>query len=254
MNAFFCLLSKLFYGILTISVLYSCSDENCIYENPNGPFASGSQDQGGLVSPQPEPENTPTGTDLIIIQAIQNDNLQSILDLFQENSNLINKPIESADNLTALMLAAKWGRLEIVAELIMMGADRAISTESGLTAAYFARESGYNLLARYLEESLSQSDLNLALFDSAGGEITDIQFYIRLGADPNYVKEGAGNILMQAITSQRLENVEALLALGADPSLKTTVRGRQINALEYAQLTRANPDIIELLSKAIDSL
>lgn len=239
---------------LLIAMTFSaCSDKNCIYDNPTGPLISGETDPNELVSnpPSEEKELGPSENELIIIQAIQNDDIGALITFFEENSSLINQPLPSEDGLTPLMLSAKWGRLDMIVELITMGADQDKATENGLTAAYYARESGFSLLARYLDASLSQQDLNEALFTNAAGDGDEIESYVKLGADPNFVEEKAGNVLMQAISSQRLENVRRLLALGADPSKKVSVRGRSVDALDYAKLTRANPEIIQLLENSL---
>lgn len=236
---------------LACFLFMSCSDENCMYENPNGPLLPDED----IVSVAPggnfEDEIEIDATTKALLTAIQKDDKDALVSLLAKNESkaLINEPIASENNQTLLMIAAAWGRQDLVLTLIKAGADKEIESPDGFKAAYYAKKAGYNLIARYLEATLDIDEINNQLYIAAAEKVEDIEFYAMLGADLNFVTPGAGSVLMRAITSQRLENVQKLIELGSDPSLTVLVRGRELNALDYAKATRANPDIIAYLEK-----
>ena len=136
---------------------------------------------------------------------------------------------------TALMLAAKLGKIQSVGQLIEQGADKTLKNQ-GQLAYYIAEKNGHANIMQLLLEN-HYVDLRQKLFDLAGdNEIEELKRFIE--KHPEYidsVDEDGYTALMMAVARYDIEVVECLLENGANIDIQQQHSGRTalIIAMEH---------------------
>jgi len=139
---------------------------------------------------------------------------------------LDNIDYRDANGETALMLAAKSGRIELAGRLLKKGADVNAVSASGDTALHLAAGSGH-------------ADVSALLLDN--------------GAKVNAVNTAGSTALIPAAGSGRDEVVSLLLARGADAEKQGTFKGKSGTPL-VAALQAGSTPVVSLLTKREEEL
>jgi hypothetical protein len=147
----------------------------------------------------------------------------------------------TADGVDALMIAANFGRKEMVETLLNSGADVAAQDRYGNTALTLALLRGHTGIAELIVDKIF--DLDQVLIRSLELKGTRMAMdLLKAGANPNaqLVSPSGKTALMLAVLNNMVEVVARLLALGADPEL---LDERGHSAVAYAKMTQ-NPDMM----------
>ena len=134
---------------------------------------------------------------------------------------------KSEAGLTVLHVAAYWGDLGLVKELIGKGADVNAKDESGWTLLHLAAGSGNLSLVKYLVE---EKNLDVNAKDKSGwtvlysaassGNLDLVKYLVEKGADVNAKSESGYTALHSAALNGKLEVVKYLVEKGADVNAK----------------------------------
>jgi cell wall assembly regulator SMI1 len=160
---------------------------------------------------------------------------------------------------TPLMIAAYRGRLDLVNLLVAAGADVHAKSAIGISALSNAAGGGktaaYERVVARLLEAGAKPDAEAPVAAARHGSPKIIRMLVEAGADVNEVCR-RGTALDLAVDDKRVDNVEALLAAGADPTLKLP-EGRRtyagISALDLARSLKLKK-LIPMLESAAKGL
>ena len=147
-----------------------------------------------------------------------------------------------------LIMATQFNQWAMVKWLLDQGVDPQQQDSEGRDAAWHAKAQGQPALADLISGELSQEDTNRAFLEAVSkNKKTDIVFALDvLGAEINALDRQGRSALVIAIGGGQVEIVRLLLERGI-PTQLTVRGGRKIPAYEYAKMTRANQQIIEIL-------
>jgi hypothetical protein len=168
------------------------------------------------------------------------------------------------ENNTALMSAARWGRVGIARLLLARGADALLENARGETARDLATKEGHFDVARLLEAAergrqlpeirvpkngRTNFEMAVELRTAAGllGDLARVRALLDDGADPNFPSTDGSTALGSAAYRGNLAIVRELLARGADPKL-ADARGR--TALDFAR-AESQADVVQELQRAM---
>ncbi|MGZ8378635.1 MAG: ankyrin repeat domain-containing protein [Gemmatirosa sp.] len=168
------------------------------------------------------------------------------------------------ENDTALMSAARWGRVGIARLLLTRGADALLENARGETARDLATRSGHHDVARLLEAAergrplpeirvprngRTNYEMAVELSSAAGllGNLAKVRALLDDGADPNFPTGEGNTAIMSAAYWGRIDVVRELLARGADPK-HADARGR--TALTRAQ-AESHRDVVAEVQRAL---
>ena len=169
----------------------------------------------------------------------------SMLRLLLERGAKVNE--QSPGGTTALMTAARNGRVESVTVLLDAGADPTISNRGQKTALDMAEAAGHSETARILSESIAKWDNQqidpAADLQSAAqrGHLPTLRALLAGGADPNEPDaRGATPIVLV----RDAQVIHALVEAGADPNaaLLGAVRSGEADAVTALLESGASPD------------
>ncbi len=160
----------------------------------------------------------------------------------------VNRRQEYGDGNTPLMLLAGWSKGDItdsVRTLLSLGADPTLLNTQGKSALHFVWGRNLPEVEKLLTENL-RSRLNQAL---ASDNREDIARIITAGADINEADIFNATALSKTYFSNKVEQAEFLLSLGANPNLTPMVGGR-IDLLPFSQCQKHDSTaMIELLHR-----
>jgi cell wall assembly regulator SMI1 len=142
---------------------------------------------------------------------------------------------------TPLMIAAYRGRLDLVNLLLAAGADphlRAPHGTSALANAGEGKTAAYEAVMGRLLAAGAKPDAEALVAAARHGTPKMIRMLIEAGADVNEVSRW-GTALHLAVDNKRADNVEALLAAGADPTLKLPEDRRTYAGISPLDLARS---------------
>ena len=155
---------------------------------------------------------------------------------------------DKSDN-TALMWATHNRQTGIVKYLVEQGAEVNAQTESGWTALMRAARNGYTGIVKYLVEQGAEVNIQnryggTALERAAGeGHIDIVRYLVEQGADVNVQDEWGTTALTQAVQKKHMDIVRYLIEQGADVNIRVEW---ETTALIYAA-QGGNIDIVRLL-------
>lgn len=129
---------------------------------------------------------------------------------------------------TAIHMAAKSNRLNIIKLLVENGADVNVSTSAGVTAIITAANRNYLNIVEYLVENGADTNLSTRegrtalIFAISGHNLEVVEYLVSVGADVNNVTNSGWTALMHAASSNYLNIVKCLVKYGADVNTKST--------------------------------
>ena len=254
-------MKKYFTTLLAVGLLSSlqvgCSDDSSSSDpapqqnqSDNGTnLGENSNPDGESNNPNTPNQPTPTDPTQLLFSAIATGDLDAVKELMSSEQGLgLNALVD--DDKTALMVAAEWGRLDIVNYLIEQGVDTKLTSKNGLTAAMIAKKNGFNEIYRVIEGlSYTLDELNAGLMQSVNDrKIKQIQYFVDLGAEIEHLDQRGLTPLFRAILTENLEIVQLMVNLGADPARVVAIQGREIDALGVAKNMIKNKKIADFLA------
>lgn len=129
---------------------------------------------------------------------------------------------------TAMHMAARSNRLNIIKLLVENGADVNLSASAGVTAIITAANRNYLNIVEYLVENGADTNLSTRegrtalIFAISGHNLEVVEYLVSVGADVNNVTNSGWTALMYAASSNYLNIVKCLVEYGADVSTKST--------------------------------
>jgi ankyrin repeat protein len=169
------------------------------------------------------------GADLRLVDAVQQGDRAAVRALLEQKSDV---NAAQGDGMTALHWAAFHNDVETVQWLIAAGANaKAVTRMGGITPLSLASSSGNAALIEILLKA--GADVNAAAEDGAtplmaaalSGDAGAVTVLVKRGAEVNATEPVHGQTAMMfAAGKNRAAAIRALLSLGADPKVESTVR------------------------------
>ncbi|XP_025978632.2 ankyrin repeat domain-containing protein 29 isoform X2 [Dromaius novaehollandiae] len=166
------------------------------------------------------------------------------------NSGRVDVDCKDSLGTTALMVAAYYGHIDCVRELVLQGADINLQRESGATSLFFAAQQGHNDVVKFLFEfgastEFKNKDGASATFLAAqGGYLDVIRLLLSSGAKVNQPRQDGTAPLWIASQMGHSEVVRVMLLRGAE---RDAARDDGTTALLKAAIKGYNNVIEELL-------
>jgi ankyrin repeat protein len=169
--------------------------------------------------------------------------LQAVKKRLAEAPDLV-KAVRVRDGVTALMLAASNGHIDVVKALIQEGANINLQDNGGRTALDLALKKNHTAIVDFLLKRVAAADKESLIKAATSGDIERVKVLIAAGADVDFQRVINGfTALIYAAQKGYTHIVEALLRAGANVNAK--------NKNGHTALMRAaekdNPAIIEML-------
>lgn len=139
---------------------------------------------------------------------------------------------------TALMLAARYGRIHTTQALIAAGADINAQDKYGQTALMFAASEGFVNVVQALIAAgalLNTKDTNgytALMWATYYGKVNTIQALIAAGADSNAQDNNGYTALMWAASEGNVNTIQALIAAGIDKDI-VNEKDNNLKAADY---------------------
>lgn len=149
------------------------------------------------------------------------------------------------DSMTPLMIAAQYGKVDVVRVLLAHSADPALRDKRGLTALDWASRMGQDDAVALLRDRSPMDIYEAAQF----GDVPRLRAHLDAGEDPNAPDTSGTTPLMKAATSGSLPTLRLLLARGADVRQK---RKDGTTALHMAAMYGYAPLAALLLDRGAD--
>ena len=192
------------------------------------------------------------------LKAAEDGDFKKIKSIIDKEVN-IKSLIETKDkeNNTALILASKFGYIEVVKILIENGADINAKDNGGTTALMNASTEddyiNYEICKLLIENGANVNDkdlqgANALIYASTFGNYETVKLLIENGVEINTQNKDGYTALMEAAISDDEEIVKLLIENGADINIKNN-DGK--TALDFAE-ENDYKNIIELLKNSID--
>lgn len=179
------------------------------------------------------PETYFSGSQLLLAQAIVNGDSNTVASLAKETD--LNKPGKQDMTLLFFTLqtayGGKTGQLKILSEVVKQGADPLQQVPNmGCVAQVVARSDSPVYMEALLAGGMSPNAMaeeTPIIFDTATAHSFDVlKLLVSKGADVNKKDSLGQNVLIEALASMQLDQVEWLFNHGANPSL-VTINGWQ---------------------------
>ncbi|WP_345830369.1 ankyrin repeat domain-containing protein [Erwinia sp. HDF1-3R] len=185
------------------------------------------------------PESYFNGNELILAQEIQKGHLDNVQKIAPGTD--LNKPGKQDMTLLFYTLKTAYGekqnQLKILSEMVKLGANPLqLVPDMGSVAQVVARSDSPAYMNALLEGGMSPNAVvedTPIIFDTATAHSFDVlKLLVSRGADVNKKDSLGQNVLIEALASMQLDQVEWLLNHGANPTLKTVNGWRFGNMLE----------------------
>jgi ankyrin repeat protein len=169
--------------------------------------------------------------------------LQAVQKRLEEAPDLV-KAVRVRDGVTALMLAASNGHIDVVEALIQAGANINLQDNGGRTALDLALKKNHTAIVDFLLKRVAAADKESLIKAAASGNIERVKVLIAAGADVDFQRVINGfTALIYAAQNGYTHIVEALLRAGANVNAK--------NKNGHTALMRAaekdHPDTVAML-------